>query len=162
MSASKKIAFSAAIGAFYAALTLALAPIGFGPVQFRVSEALTVLPFIFPAATPGLFVGCLISNIIGSGNILDIVFGPLATLAAGLLTAKCRSKFLAPLPPVVINAVVIGLVLGYTSAPESFLLPSLVIGGQIFVSQTVACYGLGLPLVHFLEKRKVSLSKRPD
>lgn len=152
MKISKKITVPAVIGAIYTVLTLVLLPVSFGPLQFRVSEALTVLPFLYPPAAWGLFAGCFLSNLIGSGNILDIVFGSLATLAAGLITSKCKRRMLAPLPPVIVNAVVIGLVLGFTASPQSPLAASLIIGGQILVSQALVCYGLGLPLLHFLKK----------
>jgi uncharacterized membrane protein len=97
MNLTRRITVPAVIGAVYAVLTLLLAEISFGPWQVRVSEALTVLPFLYPPAAWGLFVGCFISNILGTGNILDIVFGSLATLLAGLLTSKCKRPALAPL-----------------------------------------------------------------
>jgi len=152
-NSSRNITRPAIIGAIYAVLTIIFIKTSFGPWQLRVSEALTVLPFIYPPATWGLFVGCFIANLIGSGNIFDIAFGPLATLIAGLLTARCKKIWLAPLPPVVVNAVVIGLVLGCTSSPENPLMASLVIGGQIFLTEAIVCYGFGLPLLHFLKKR---------
>jgi uncharacterized membrane protein len=152
MNLTRKITIPAVIGAVYAVLTLALAQVSFGPWQVRVSEALTVLPFLYPPASWGLFIGCFISNILGTGNILDIVFGPLATLLAGLLTARCKHAALAPLPPVLVNAVVIGFVLGYSASPESPFPLSFIIGGQILIGQAIACYGLGLPLLHFMKK----------
>ena len=82
----RKLALAAVVGAAYAALTVLLAPISFPAVQFRVSELLCILPFFFPCTAWGLFVGCAIANIFG-GSVLDIVFGSLATLFAGLLTA---------------------------------------------------------------------------
>ncbi|MGE5613765.1 MAG: QueT transporter family protein, partial [Bacillota bacterium] len=96
---------AAFIAAMYAALTI-LIPGGSGQVQVRVSEALTVLPFFMPAAIPGLFAGCLLANIIVGVSLYDVIFGSLATLAAAFLTRKMPVKYLAPLPPVVINAVV--------------------------------------------------------
>jgi uncharacterized membrane protein len=152
MNLTRRITVPAVIGAVYAVLTLLLAEISFGPWQVRVSEALTVLPFLFPPAAWGLFVGCFIANILGTGNILDIIFGSLATLLAGLLTARCKRMVLAPLPPVLVNAVVIGLVLGYSSSPENPFPLSFIIGGQILIGEAIACYGLGLPLLHFLKK----------
>ena len=77
---------SALIAALYTGLTFVLAPISFGPVQFRVSEALTLLPFCLPEAVPGLFIGCLISNMLGGFGIIDIVLGSAATLAAAWIT----------------------------------------------------------------------------
>ena len=157
MRLSSKIAYSALIGAAYAALSLALQPISFGPVQLRLSEALCVLPYFFPFAAPGLFTGCFIANFLGTGNILDMVFGSLATLAAAFLTSKCKSRFLAPLPPVLINAVVVGIVIAYSASPANLLMTSLIYGGQIFVSQAIVCYGLGLPLLGYLDRHKASI-----
>ena len=84
----RKITLSAVIAALYAALTLLLAPISFGPVQCRVAECLCILPLFTPYAIPGLFLGCLISNIIGSMGMFDIVFGSLTTLVAAILTYR--------------------------------------------------------------------------
>ncbi|HPJ23155.1 MAG TPA: QueT transporter family protein [Clostridia bacterium] len=145
------IARASVIAALYAALTLALAPISYGLVQFRISEALTVLAYFTPAAIPGLFLGCLISNIIGPYGILDIIFGSMATLLAAILTYKIRNKFLAPLPPVLTNAFIVGpLVAYFVNVP--FYMGMLYVG----IGQLAVCYGLGLPLIYALrpfEKR---------
>ena len=103
---------AAIIAALYAALTLLLAPISYGEVQIRFSEALTILPVLLPEAVPALAVGCLLSNILGGCTIFDIVFGTLATLLAALCTRKLRDRFwLAALMPVLFNAVVVGAVI---------------------------------------------------
>ena len=78
----KRMAYAAVIGAAYAALTMALAPISYGPIQMRVSEVLCVLPFFFPSATWGLFIGCMIANLISAAGVWDVVFGSLATLGS--------------------------------------------------------------------------------
>ncbi|MEA5002230.1 MAG: QueT transporter family protein, partial [Christensenella sp.] len=79
------------IAALYAALTLLLAPLSYGPVQVRVSEALCVLPFFTPAAVPGLFIGCMLANLYTAGlGVMDIVVGSLATLLAATLTWLIR------------------------------------------------------------------------
>ncbi|MEW5786164.1 MAG: QueT transporter family protein [Bacillota bacterium] len=141
---------AAMIAAVYALLTISFAPISYGMIQVRVSEALTVLPFFTTAAVPGLFVGCLLANIYGGNGILDVVFGSAATLVAAYLTSKIRLKYLAPLPPVLINVLVVGyilhLVLGFP-----FYLTALWVGA----GQVVACYGLGYPLLLILEKRRI-------
>lgn len=137
------------IGALYALLTIILAPISYGMVQVRVAEMLMILPFFTPAAVPGLFVGCLIANIYGGYGILDIVFGSLATLLAAYLVTKIKNKFLVPLPPVIINAAIIGIVLHLVLG-----LPLYLTVAWVGVGQTVACYGLGLPLLLLLEKRR--------
>ena len=109
---TQNIALAALIAAFYAAASFILAPVSFGPVQFRVAEALTVLPWSVPAAVPGLFIGCLISNMIGGYGLIDIVLGSAATLLAAWLTSKAPTLWLAALPPVLVNALVVGCYLG--------------------------------------------------
>ena len=84
----RKIAFAGAIGALYATLTLVLHPISYGPLQFRIAEALTVLPFFFPSTVWGLFVGCIIANLGSPYGIIDIIAGPMASLLAGFCTMK--------------------------------------------------------------------------
>ncbi|NLW23788.1 MAG: QueT transporter family protein [Clostridia bacterium] len=135
------------IAAVYASLTIGLAPISYNFVQFRVSEALTVLPFFMPESIWGLFIGCALANIYSGLGIYDIVFGSLASLAAAFLTSKMPSRWLAPLPPVVVNAIVIGFMWSYFSDMPFYLTASYVAIGQIG-----ACYFLGLPLLFFLEK----------
>ena len=98
---NQKVTFltqAAMIAAIYVVLTVVFAPFGFGEVQVRVAESLTILPFFTPAAIPGLFIGCLIGNILGGAIIPDIIFGSLATLIAACFTYTLRKKssFLAP------------------------------------------------------------------
>ena len=139
---------AAVIAALYAALTLLLAPISYGALQFRVSEALTLLPILTPAGVLGLTIGCLIANLLGSATILDIVFGTAATLLAARLTRQLRDKpVLAALPPVLVNALVVGAVLSY-----AFSLPLFLTIGQVGLGQLGACYALGLPLFYALRR----------
>lgn len=150
----KQLTRGAVIGALYTVLTLILAPISFGAVQFRVSEALTVLPFIMPEAVWGLTIGCFISNIISS-NIIDAVFGTLATFLAALVTSKIKKMFIAPLPAVIFNGIIVGAVVTLMSV-EFTLANYLVIAFGIAVSEFVICYVGGIPLlvfVHQLGKR---------
>lgn len=140
---------AAMIGAIYAILTILFAPISYGMVQVRVSEMLMILPFFTPAAIPGLFVGCIIANIFGGFGLLDVIFGSLATLLSAFLVSKIANKYLAPLPPVIINAIIIGLVLHVVLDLPLYLTILWVGFGQF-----IACYGLGLPLLLLLEKRK--------
>ena len=95
------IAHAAMIAAIYIIVTWLFAPFGFGEIQVRISEALTILPAFTPAAVPGLFVGCLIGNILGGAILPDIIFGSLATLIGAVLVYRMRDKhpFLLPLPP---------------------------------------------------------------
>lgn len=148
---SKKLVRIAAIAAIYATITIIMAPFSYGPIQVRVSEAMTVLPYIFPESALGLFVGCLIANVYGNYGIIDIVFGSLATLLAALLTRKMPHWLLAPLPPVLVNAVVVGLMLHYVAG---FPLVETMI--WVGFGQLVACYAIGLPLLYFLKKYKWS------
>ena len=120
-----RIATAAVVAAAYAALTIALAPISYGALQFRASEALTVLPFFMPCTVWGLWIGCILANLY-TGTIADIVFGSLATLLAALCTAwfgkrgnTVKNRILGCLMPVVFNAVIIGAVLtwGYEIRP---------------------------------------------
>ena len=144
---TQKITRIAIIAAIYTAVTILLAPFSYGMVQVRVSEALTVLPFIFPESVIGLFLGCLIANVYGGLGAIDIVFGSLATLIAAYLTSKMPRTYLAPLPPVLVNAVVVGFILKYVLGMPLFL-SMLYVG----LGQLVACYGLGLPLLYLLRK----------
>ncbi len=140
---------AAMIGAIYTVLTLLFAPISYGMIQVRVSEMLMVLPYFTGAAVPGLFVGCVIANIFGGHGILDIVFGSLATLISAYLVTRIKNRYLVPLPPVIINAIIVGMVLHLVLGFPYYLTAAWVGVGQI-----VACYGLGLPLLLFLEKRR--------
>lgn len=147
MTRTRFITQSAAIAAMYAVLTIAFAPISYGQIQFRISEALTVLPFFTPAAIPGLFVGCIIANLVGHGELIDIVFGSLASLISAILSYKMPKHYLAPLPPIVVNGIVVGFVLHYL-----YQLPLLISMGWVALGQIVVCYGLGYPLIIFLKR----------
>lgn len=138
----------AAIAALYAALTLALAPISYGQIQVRVSEALTVLPFLTPLAIPGVAIGCLLANILGPGlGLLDVIFGTAATLLAAVVTWRMPKAWLAPLPPVIANGLIIGALLHYTLALP--LVPSMLWVG---LGELIACYAVGYPLLLFIRR----------
>ncbi len=158
-----KLAASAVIAAVYAALTIALAPISYGPVQFRVSEALTALPFLMPGTVWGIFAGCILANLY-TGSVLDIVFGSLATLLAGLCTAwfgkqgnTVKNRLLACLMPVLFNAVIVGAVLtwGYqirefASPIKSYGFNALTVG----LGEAAVLYLIGYTLLRQLPKIK--------
>lgn len=137
---------AAIIAALYAVLTIAI-PGGSGQIQVRVSEALTILAFFTPAAIPGLFIGCLTANIFVGAGPYDIFLGSFATLLAAYLTWKMPSKYLAPLPPVIINAVVVAIILKL-----SINAPILITMGFVAIGELVACYVLGYPLLLVVEK----------
>ena len=159
----------AMIAAIYAVLTLLAASLGwaYGPVQFRFSEALTILPAFTPAAIPGLAIGCFLSNLGSQFGIVDWVFGTLATLLAAVLTyhlRKIRVKnipILAPLPPILCNAVIVGIEIAcmptnifawHNFSLAGFLSAALSVG----IGELVICYGLGLPLAIALQKTGVA------
>lgn len=144
----KGLALSAAIAAVYAVLTFVLAPISYGPVQFRVAEALTLLPILMPQAIPGLFLGCLLANLLGGFGAADVIFGSLATLSAAIWTYSLRkNRYVAALPPVIINAVVVGIMLHVVAGFELWATM-----GYIALGQAGAVYILGLPLLKAMEK----------
>lgn len=155
---TKFLARAGIIGAIYIVLTLVLYPISFGGMQVRVSEALTLLPMLFPEAVWGLTIGCLISNLFGNG-VLDIVFGTLATFLASILTAffskKVKNKALKVLVcglfPVIINAIVVPFTfLAITESFGVYLITAL----QIFIGQAIAVYLFGTPIYLYLENKK--------
>ena len=144
----KDLAIAAVIAALYAALTVVFAPISYGAVQFRIAEALTLLPILFPQAIPGLAVGCLVANLVGGYGIWDVVFGALATLIAALLTYGLRKNiWLAAAPPVLVNAAVIGLLLHLV-----LKLPLLPTMGTVGLGQLAVVYILGVPLMASLSR----------
>lgn len=160
---TRKIAYAAVVAAVYAALTMLLAPISYGPVQLRVSEALCILPFFDPIYAFGLFVGCVIANLVSAAGILDIVFGSLATLLAGLCTAwigkKSRSWgacIAGCAMPVIWNGLVVGAVLAATIAPEGsvFAASFALYGAEVAGGEAVVLFVLGLPLMRLLPRQK--------
>lgn len=147
---AKTIAIGGLVAALYVVLTLVSSVFGTvsGPFQLRISEALCILPVFTPAAVPGLFIGCLLSNIIFGGGIWDIVFGSLATLIGAIGTYLLRKhRFLAPIPPIVANMIVIPLILTFTiNAEQSFWLLVLLIGASEFISAGILGELLYIPL----------------
>lgn len=127
-----------------------LAPISYGPVQFRVSEALTLLPFYMPEAIPGLFIGCVFANFYGGFGLADMVFGGLATLIAAVLTWKSRNIWLGATWPVISNMIIIGIML-------HVLIDVPLIATCIYVGlgEAGACYIVGVPLMKIMEKRGI-------
>ena len=147
------VAQAAVIAAIYVVLTLLFAPFSYGEVQVRLSEALTILPVFTPAAVPGLFVGCLLSNILGGCIVPDIIFGSLATLTGAVFTYLLRnqSRFLAPLPPILANALNVPFVLrfGYqVPLPIPFMMLTVGIG------EVISCGVLGMILYAALYRYK--------
>ena len=143
---------AALIAALYVALTFLSSLLGLdkGVIQVRFSEMLCVLPMIMGAAIPGVTIGCLISNVVFAGTLLDIIFGTLATLIGALGTYALRKvKWLAPLPAVLSNALIIPFVLAYGyGAKEAIWLMMITVGA----GELISVYGLGLPLYFGLKK----------
>ena len=152
------IAQAAMIAAIYVVLTLIGASFSYGEVQVRISETLTILPAFTPAAIPGVFLGCLISNILGGCILPDIIFGSLATLIGAVFTWMLRnkSKYLAPLPPIIANVLVVPFVLKYgymVPLPIPFMMLTVGIG------EVISCGVLGLILYTALNRYRGLLFK---
>ena len=161
----RKIAFAGATAALYASLTIVIAPAAYGPIQFRIAEILCIFPFFFPFTAPGLFVGCMIANLLSPYGLLDIVAGSAATLIAALITMQLGRinrnalymKVLACFPPVLINALIIGIVIAWsaTGGGDAFW-PAFVVNGlQVGLGQFVVLYAIGLPLMIYFPKSRL-------
>ena len=161
-TSTRKLTRAAIVGAAYAALSMlgALLGISYGPIQCRFSEALCVLPFLFPETAWGLGIGCLIANLRSPYGLLDILAGSAATLCAALLTRRCKSRVLAPLPPVLCNGLLIGALLAFeqTGTGGAFAAAFWYNACSVAAGEALACYGLGLLLLRALEKRGMGRS----
>lgn len=160
---SYKLAFAAVVGALYAILTMVLAPISYGPLQFRISEALCVLSYFTPAAAWGLFIGCAVANTLSAAGLPDVIFGSLATLIACLgmsavgkhMKDSLKSRLIACFLPVIVNAVIVGAMLTYAyiglsplEHPGAFA----VCAGEVALGELPVMYLFGLPLMSWLPK----------
>ena len=167
----EKLIIPAVVGALYAALTMLLAPISYGPVQFRLSEALCILPLFFPYTSVGLFLGCAVANLISAAGLLDVVFGSLATLGAGVCVAmlgaparregvmpSMKTRLLACFMPVIWNGIVIGAVLSWAFTRDAFWQGFVTMGAEVALGEAVMLYVLGLPLIALLPR---VLKQRP-
>lgn len=141
---------AAMIAAIYIVLTLMLMPVSYGPVQFRISEALCILPYFTPAAIPGVFVGCLLSNALGGSVILDVIFGSLATLTGAVGSYLLRKKRWAVcIPPIAANTLVIPWVLRYAYGFEQ-IIPYMML--TVGIGEVLAVGVLGNLLLLSLER----------
>ena len=149
---------AAMIAAIYVVLTMMFQPFSFGEVQVRIAEALTILPAFTPAAIPGVFIGCLISNIAGGCVIPDVIFGSLATLIGACFTYMLRnqSKYLAPLPPIISNTLIVPFVLRYAyGVPLPIPFMMLTVG----VGEIISCGILGMIVYSALQKYQYRIFK---
>lgn len=152
------MAYAAVIAAIYVVLTMMFAPLGFGPVQFRISEALCILPFFTPAAVPGLFLGCLLSNLLYGAPVLDVVLGSLATLigAAGSYALR-RKKWAICLPPIIANTLIIPWVLRYAYGSPDLIPVAMVTVG---IGEILAIGVLGNLLLLTLERYRYVIFRK--
>lgn len=158
----RNLAFAAVVGAAYCALTLFLAPISFTVAQFRVSEALCILPAFVPASAWGLWIGCALANLFGGYGVIDIVFGSLATLGAGLCIAALAKNQTQPLSftrcilvcfmPVLWNAPIVGAVIAYSTGAFWSALPLSML--QLAVEEAGVMFIIGLPLMKLLPRSR--------
>lgn len=169
--AVRYIAEAGIIAALYVALTYVAGLMGlaYGPVQFRISEVLTLLPVFTPAAVPGLVIGCAISNIASTVGIIDVVFGTLATLLAAICTRALRNvcvkgiPVLSTLPPVVFNGIIIAFEIWFMGDRS----PALFWGScwTIALGEAVVCIILGIPFMAVIKKTRIFSSaakKHPE
>jgi uncharacterized membrane protein len=147
MNQVRYLARAAAIASIYAAVTYLLKPISYGPIQVRVSEALTILPMLESSAIPGLFVGCLLANILGGLGPWDIYGGSLITLVAAYMTGKMKNPLLGAVPPVVLNAFGVSYYLSFL-----YDMPYWITVLYIGIGEFVAVAGLGIPLYYFIKR----------
>ena len=150
------LTLGAAIAALYVVLTLVFAPISFGPMQVRIAEALTILPLFTSAAVPGLFIGCVLANIIGGGVVLDVIFGSLATLIGACLGYLLRhNRWLVPIPAIISNTIIVPFVLRYGYGVADMAIPLMAL--YIFIGELIGCYVLGELLGTALLSRRTGI-----
>lgn len=145
---TNRLARASVIAGVYVVVTYALAPISFGPLQLRVSEALTVLPILYPEAIPALFIGVMVANIWSPLGLVDIVGGSIITLIAASVTYRFRDSIIAYLSPVVLNALLVSIYL-HSVFGWTYWMTALSIG----LSEAIVVFGLGYPLIRFLRGR---------
>ncbi|MCX8095420.1 MAG: QueT transporter family protein [Caldisericia bacterium] len=157
---TKNLIRGSLIGAVYFALTVIFAPISFKAFQVRISEGLTLLPFLTKDAIWGLFIGCFIANFFSPFGLVDMIFGSLLTLFAAYLTyllRKTKKLFLAPLPPILINGFGVSFYITLLSMerPSISSFPIKMyfsISLSIILGEALSTYIIGLPLTYYLSK----------
>ena len=150
---TRQIALNGIVAGLYAAITILTASFAYGNIQFRISEALMMLLLFEPHLAIGLTIGCLIANLFSTVSVLDIVIGTAATLLACLLTTRIKKPWLAPLPTILVNAVMVGAMLSWLYMPsEQFWYGLLVFGGEVGAGEAAVLYVLGIPLYYAMKK----------
>ena len=150
---TRQIALNGIVAGLYAAITILTASLAYGNIQFRISEALMMLLLFEPSLTIGLSIGCLIANLFSTVSVLDIVIGTAATLLACLLTTRIKKPWLAPLPTILVNAVMVGAMLSWLYMPsEQFWNGLLIFGGEVGAGEAAVLYVLGIPLYYAMKK----------
>ena len=153
---------AAIVAAMYFVLTWLsnFAGLASGAVQLRISEALCVLPYFMPASVPGLFVGCLLSNLSMGSVIFDTLFGSLATLIGAYLASKIKLKWLVPLPTVLANTVIVPFVVLFCYTEVRSVGVYFTITAGVFAGEFLSAYVLGMILLLALYKRKDLFQKK--
>ena len=153
MMTTRKIALCGIIAGLYAAITVLTSAFAFGPVQFRLAEALAVLCCFEPVLTVGVTLGCFIANLFSTVSALDMVVGTLATLTACLIMTRCRRTWTAIWPNVLVNGVFIGAMLAWVTAPRAaFWQAFWICGLQVAAGELAVMVILGAPLYTYLKK----------
>ncbi len=148
----RKLTLCAVIAALYAAITLLAAPLSFGLVQFRISEALVVLCALEPAFGIGITIGCFLANLFSTVTALDIIIGTAATALACLWTARCKNPWLMPLPNILCNAILVGSMLAFVLFPDNLSMGFATAAAQVGFGELAVMYLLGVPLYFFAKK----------
>ena len=158
---NKKVLFltqAAMIAAIYVVLTIVFQPFSFGQIQVRIAEALTILPMFTPAAIPGLYIGCMIGNILRVSILPYIIWGSFATLIGAVFTYLLRkqSRYLAILPPIISNTVIVPLVLHYA---YGIVLPIPLMMLTVGIGEVISCGVLGIVIHSALKKYQYKIFK---
>lgn len=157
---TKTLVLSALIAAMYAGLTIlsSLLGLAYGPIQFRISEALIMLAYFTPAAIPGLTVGCVLANLGSPYGVLDVVLGTLATFLATVVCYylgkyfKNKAQYIYPIIVAFFNSVIIGLEIAFFTPGSAFLVAFITSAIQIGIGELAVCYIAGIPLFYLLKK----------
>lgn len=157
---TKNIIFAALIAAIYTCLTFFSSALGlaYGPIQFRISEALIMLTYFTPAAVPGLTLGCILSNIASPYGVIDILLGTVATLLSAIVCyclgkrRKSFTPYIFPIITALFNSFFVGLQIALFTPGKSFFIIFITSALQVGIGELAVCYAIGIPLFLFLKK----------